>query len=76
MMRTVQNESIYTDTGHLSRYKRVLWDVNVGQKNRPQNLCTLTRAPPLSVHTDLFHHLQLPVKSTVVPNIYLHTKKS
>lgn len=34
MMRTIQNESIYTDTGHLTRYKRVLWDVNVGQKKQ------------------------------------------
>lgn len=43
----------------------------------PQKVCTLTKkCPPTSVHIVLFHHLKLAVKSTVVPNIYLHTKNS
>lgn len=33
------------------------------------------KVPQVSVHIILFDHLQLAVNSTVVPNIYLHTKK-
>lgn len=46
------------------------------KKEPPKTVHTDQKVPPISVHTVLFHHLKLAVKSTVVPNIYLHTKNS
>ena len=42
----------------------------------PKRVHTDQKVPPTFVHIVLFHHLKLAVKSTVVPNIYLHTKNS
>ena len=79
----VQDESIYTDTGH-SRGTSVYCGMgDVGKKKTktkktepPKRVHTDQKVPPTFVHIVLFHHLKLAVKSTVVPNIYLHTKNS
>lgn len=67
-----------------------MWDGGgaVGRKMKQTELPPLTpttspkktvhtdqKVPQVSVHIILFDHLQLAVNSTVVPNIYLHTKK-
>lgn len=76
----VQDESIYTDTGHL-RGTSVYYGMGVvGRKKKslepPKTVHTDQKKPPTTVHIVLFRHLKLAVKSTVVPNIYLHTKNS
>lgn len=58
-----------------------MWAGGRGHKDKtngaPQKTVhTDQKVPQVSVHIILFDHLQLAVKSTVVPNIYLHTKNS